>query len=348
MSDLIPVRQDESIDVLALQRWSESVASIPAGTPAVSQFANGRANLTYLLTYPDGAELVLRRPPLGPVAEGSHDMRREFRVLARLWRSFPLAPKAVAICDEPRVIGDQFFIMERLPGVVVRNEVPERFGSGADQVVNRALSTVVVDTLSTLHAVDPAQCDLDDLGHPDGFLRRQVEGWTSRWERARHEPNPLADELANWLRRGIPGTRSATLIHNDWRLDNMAVDPDDPGTCVAVYDWDMATRGDPLADLGTLMATWYDPGEAPAALNPMPTSAPGWMGRAEALERYAGRSGRDLSGINWYIVFGTWKLGVVLQQIYIRWLRGQTKDPRFEALGAGAKRLFELAADRRA
>jgi aminoglycoside phosphotransferase (APT) family kinase protein len=127
----------------------------------------------------------------------------------------------------------------------------------------------------------------------------------------------------------------------------MAVDPDDPGVCVAVYDWDMATRGDPLADVGTLMATWYDAGEAPSTLNPMPTSAPGWMNRSEALARYQTASGRDLSDINWYIVFGTWKLGVVLQQIYIRWLRGQTKDARFEALGAGAERLFELAADRR-
>lgn len=253
---MIPMRPDESIDVDALAKWSESEPTIPGGRPVVQQFSNGRANLTYLLSYPEGHELVLRRPPLGPVAEGSHDMSREYRVLSRLWKAFPLAPRALALCADTTVIGDQFFIMERLPGVVVKDDVPVEFGSGHDVAANLALSTVVIDTLSQLHAVDPSECDLDDLGHPDGFLERQVSGWGTRWEGARHEPNTAADEVARWLRESIPKSTTATLIHNDWRLDNMAVDPNDPGVCVAVYDWDMATRGDPLADVGTLMATW--------------------------------------------------------------------------------------------
>jgi aminoglycoside phosphotransferase (APT) family kinase protein len=237
--------------------------------------------------------------------------------------------------------------MERLPGIVVRDFVPDVFGGGTDSEANRKLSEVVIDTLALLHSVDPASCDLGDLGHPDGFLVRQVEGWARRWDAARDGPNQSADDVARWLASRIPESPVPTLIHNDWRLDNMAVSPDDPGTCAAVYDWDMATRGDPFADLGTLMATWYDEGEAPSSLNPMPTGAPGWMGRASALQRYADRSGRDLSEIDWYVVFGTWKLGVILQQIYIRWLRGQTSDDRFEVLGAGAARLFDLAASRR-
>ncbi len=347
VTDVIPIREDEAFDLAAFGEWADTQTSLPRQQPEVSQFSNGRANLTYLLTYPDDQELVLRRPPLGPVAEGSHDMSREYRVLSRLWRAFPLAPRALALCEDPAIIGSPFFIMERLPGVVVRETVPDIFGGGSDTDSNRKLSEVVVDTLAELHAVDPADCDLADLGHPDGFLERQVDGWSKRWEAARDQPNDAADEVARWLRDRIPESPVSTLIHNDWRLDNMAVSPEDPGKCAAVYDWDMATRGDPFADLGTLMATWYDPAEAPSSLNPMPTSASGWMSRENAIERYAERSSRDLSRVEWYVVFGTWKLGVILQQIYIRWLRGQTSDDRFEVLGEGASRLFELSAARR-
>lgn len=344
---MIPVREDEAFDVASFSTWASGQDNLPSGTPDIRQFSTGRANLTYLLSYPDGEELVLRRPPLGPVAEGSHDMSREYRVLSRLWKAFPLAPRALALCDDHDVIGSPFFIMERLPGVVVRETVPEIFGGGSDVDANRKLSEVVIDTLARFHAVDPNSCDLGELGHPEGFLERQVEGWSKRWEAARDQPNDAADEVGKWLRSRIPESPAPTLIHNDWRLDNMAVAPDDPGRCAAVYDWDMATRGDPFADLGTLMATWYDPGEAPSSLNPMPTSVPGWISRVEAIQRYASRSGQDLSNIEWYVVFGTWKLGVILQQIYIRWLRGQTSDQRFEVLGGGAVRLFELAATRR-
>lgn len=347
MSDLIPVRDDEGFDVEQYQTWARTQGEIPGGLPTVAQFSNGKANLTYLLTYGDGTELVLRRPPLGPVAASSHDMSREYRVLSRLWKSYPLAPRAIAYCGDESVIGTTFFVMERRSGIVVKNEVPELFGGGRDVAANRALSTVVVDTLADLHAVDPTECDLHDLGHPDGFVQRQVTGWAERWERSKDEPNAVADEVGEWLGKNLPASGSPTLIHNDWRLDNMAVSPDDPGRAVAVYDWDMATRGDPLADLGTLLATWYEPGEAPSTLNPMPTDADGWLRRPEAISRYANQTGRDLDQIEWYVVFGTWKLAVVLQQIYIRWVRGQTQDDRFQTLGGGAVRLFELAAERR-
>ena len=178
-------------------------------------------------------------------------------------------------------------------------------------------------------------------------MDRQLGGWIARWNKARHEPNPLVEELADWLQKTQPPSPPATLLHNDWRLDNMAVDPDDPGVCVAVYDWDMCTRGDPFADVGTLMGCWFDPDEDSIFLDPMPTRTPGFMTRGEAISRYGEKSGRDVSGMHWYVVFGTFKMGVILQQIYIRWLRGQTQDERFATMGHDAARLFELAAARR-
>lgn len=345
--DLIEVRPDERFDVTAVTRWMREREGLPQGEPTIRQFAGGKANLTYLLTFSDGSELVIRRPPLGPVAESSHDMRREYTVLSRLWRRFPLAPRAYALCEDESVIGAPFFLMERKSGVVVRGRVPEQFGSGDDPDANRKLSEVVVDTLASLHAVDPADCGLNQLGHPDGFLRRQVQGWTTRWEKARDEDDPVADEVAAWLAAELPDSAATTLLHNDWRLDNMAVSPHDPGKATAVYDWDMATRGDPLADLGTLMGSWFDPGEAAEGLGMMPTVSPGWLSRAAAVERYAARSGVKVGDVDWYLVFGAWKLGVILQQIYIRWLRGQTHDQRFASLGEGARALFRLASARR-
>jgi aminoglycoside phosphotransferase (APT) family kinase protein len=347
MSDVIEVRADERFDVEAVVEWMASQPDLPKGEPVVRQFGGGKANLTYLLQFPDGDEMVLRRPPLGPLAASSHDMAREFSVLSRLWRVFDKAPRAHALCEDSSVIGSPFFLMERREGVVVRGSVPEAFGRGADPDANRKLSEVVIDTLVEFHAVDPSECGLDDLGHPDGFLQRQVEGWSNRWERAKHEENRLADELAAWLAGNLPESPSPSLLHNDWRLDNMAVSESDPGVCTAVYDWDMATRGDPFADLGTLMASWFDPYEAPEELQMMPTTAPGWMSREEAVSRYGRKSGRDLQAVDWYLVFGSWKLAVILQQIYIRWLRGQTQDERFRSLDEGARLLFSLADARR-
>lgn len=348
MSDLIDVRADERFDVDRLADWLASASDLPHGTPLVAQFGGGKANLTYLLTFPDGAELVMRRPPLGPVAPGAHDMAREYRVLSRLWQAFDKAPRAVAFCDDESVIGSEFFLMERRDGVVVRGTVPGRYGSGDDPASNRKLSEVVVDTLAQFHSVDPRSCGLESLGHPEGFLERQVQGWARRWDAAKHEDNPLAEELASWLMAELPPDRRPTLLHNDWRLDNMAVSPDDPGECVAVYDWDMATRGDPLADLGTLMGSWFDPGEAPGELSMMPTQSVGWLSRDEAVARYLLASGAEPNRVDWYLVFGAWKLAIVLQQIYIRWKRGQTRDPRFEHLDEGARHLFRLAGARRA
>jgi aminoglycoside phosphotransferase (APT) family kinase protein len=349
-SDVIEVRPDERFDEVRVAAWLRDRLDVGARPLTVRQFGGGHANLTYLLRFGEGAdvrEFVLRRPPLGPVAPGSHDMSREHRVLSVLWKAFPLAPRSFAFCADPALIGAPFFVMERRHGVVVRGVIPPEFGGGRDEAANRKLASVVVDVLADFHAVDPARAELGDLGRPEGFLERQVKGWTGRWERAKVEEFPLADELQKWLLDNLPVSPPATLLHNDWRLDNMAVAADDPGRCVAVYDWDMCTRGDPLCDLGTVLAVWYDPDEVPGSLNPMPTLAPGFLRREQAAKRYGERSGRDLSLLPYYLVFGTFKMAVVLQQIYFRFHQGQTQDARFAGMREGAKALFQLAATRR-
>jgi aminoglycoside phosphotransferase (APT) family kinase protein len=349
-ADVIDVRPDERFDEVRVAAYLRGKLPGSERPLAVRQFGGGHANLTYQLRFGDGddaVEYVLRRPPLGPVAPGSHDMSREHRVLSVLWKAFPLAPRSFLFCDDAAILGAPFFVMERRHGIVVRGAIPPEFGGGNDPDANRKLAQVVVDVLAGFHAVEPAKADLGDLGRPDGFLARQVKGWTERFERARVDEFALADELQRWLLDNLPASPAPTLLHNDWRLDNMAVAADDPGRCVAVYDWDMCTRGDPLCDLGTVLAVWYDPDEIPASLNPMPTLSPGFLRRAEAAQRYGEQSGRDLAQLPYYLVFGTFKMAVVLQQIFFRFHQGQTRDQRFAGMGEGAKALFRLAAARR-
>jgi aminoglycoside phosphotransferase (APT) family kinase protein len=329
--DVVPVRPGEELDAAAIGAYLAGKVPGATGVPSVWQFPGGHANLTYLIEYP-GARYVLRRPPHGDLPAGAHDMGREFRALSTLYRAYPLAPRAYVYCEDRSVIGVPFFVMERRHGVVVRREVPPQFGGGKDPAQNRKLSEVVIDALVEFHAVDPVAAGLDTLGKPDGYLRRQVEGWTERWERARTRDVEKAPAVIRWLADRMPHTPEVTLVHNDWRLDNMAVASDDPGRCVAVYDWDMCTRGDPLTDVGTLLSTWFEEGENYAFLASMPTLVPGFMNRREAVARYAARSGRDVSAMPYYYVFGLFKMAGVVQQLYYRWHKGQTKDARM-ALG---------------
>jgi aminoglycoside phosphotransferase (APT) family kinase protein len=348
--ELIDVRPDERFDA---SRVAEYLAGKLEGSDrplSVRQFGGGHANLTYLLRYGDGddcVEYVLRRPPLGPVAATSHDMNREYRVLSKLWRAFPLAPRAFLYCDDESVIGADFLVMERRHGIVVRAVIPPEFGGGDDPVANRKLSEVVVDTLVEFHHVDPKAVGLEALGKPAGFLGRQVTGWAERFERSKSSEVPVANEVNRWLLDNMPESPPATLVHNDWKLDNMAVAEDDPGRCVAVYDWDMCTLGDPLCDVGTLLGLWSDRGESLAGNNPMPTQSEGFMSRDEAAKRYCEGTGLPGSAIPYYIVFGTFKMAVVLQQIYYRYHVGQTRDERFAGMGKVAESLFALAAERR-
>ena len=348
--ELIEVRVEESFDCAKLASYLRGKLEGSDGSLAVRQFGGGHANLTYCLRYREGdetLEYVLRRPPLGPVAARSHDMNREYRALSKLWRAFPLAPRAFLYCEDPSIIGADFFVMERRRGLVIRNAIPDAFGGGDDPVVNRKLSELVVDVLADFHAVDVKGAGLAELGRPRGFLERQVTGWAGRFERAKTCEIAIADEVRRWLLENLPESPVPTLLHNDWRLDNMAVAYEDPGRCVAVYDWDMCTVGDPLCDVGTLFAVWANRGESPAGTAPMPTQKLGFMSREEATKRYGERSGRDMSNIGYYNVFGTFKMAVVLQQIYSRFRAGQTTDDRFSGMAVAAESLFRLAGERR-
>jgi aminoglycoside phosphotransferase (APT) family kinase protein len=341
--DVIAVRPGEDLDAERVGTYLAGRIPGASGTPEIWQFPGGHANLTYLIHFPT-ADYVLRRPPHGDLAPGAHDMSREYRVLSRLYRVYPPAPRAYVFCEDPSVAGAPFFVMERRHGVVVRREVPARFGGGDDPVANRKLSQVMLDALVALHAVDPKAADLETLGRPDGYLQRQVKGWTDRWLRAKTRDVAAADVVVRWLADSLPASPPATLVHNDWRLDNMAVAADDPGRCVAVYDWDMCTLGDPFTDLGTLLSAWFEEGEEYAFLASMPSRVPGFMTRAEAIAYYGERSGRDVRGMRYYYVFGLFKMAVIVQQLYFRWHKGQTKDDRMALGDQVAEGLIGIAA----
>jgi aminoglycoside phosphotransferase (APT) family kinase protein len=343
-SDVIAVREGEEFDPGPLAEYLKGRLE-GAGRPIrVLQFPGGHANLTYLLKLGE-YEYVLRRPPIGPVAKTSHDMGREYRVLSVLYKLFPYAPRAFLYCEDEAVIGAPFFVMERKRGTVVRNEVPEEFSGGKDPKVNRVLSEALVDTLVQLHGVDYASIGLEGLGKPEGFMKRQIGGWAGRYDRAMTKEIACVKDLREWLADKLPPPQDYVLLHNDWRLDNMMFDRDDPGKVVAVFDWDMCTLGDPLADLGCLLSLWFEEGEGLGKMSAMPSDVPGFMTRKEAIERYGDKSGRDVSKMDFYYVFGLFKIAVVVQQIYYRYAKGQTKDERFEKFELGAEILMSLAWD---
>jgi aminoglycoside phosphotransferase (APT) family kinase protein len=328
-SDFAPVREGEQIDREALAAYLlRRLEGVEAGL-TVRQFPGGHSNLTYLLEA-GGREYVLRRPPLGPVAPKAHDMAREYNVLAALHPFFPQAPRVFLFCDDPGVIGAVFFVMERRRGLVLRREIPAEYAG--DPGFGGRVSEAFVDCLAALHAVDVNRVA---LGKPAGFL-----------ERAQTETLPQMDQLIRWLRDRLPESPAPTLVHNDYKLDNMMLDANDPGRVEAVLDWEMATVGDPLVDLGCVMCYWPEAGDPPVrreALSSI-TTLPGWFTRAQLVERYTRITGRDVSGLGYYEVFGIFKIAVVLQQIYFRYHRGQTHDQRFRNFDQRVRGLVEIAA----
>ncbi|PEN14000.1 phosphotransferase family protein [Longibacter salinarum] len=328
---IIDVREDESFDIHAVAEFLNDRLEITSGIPTVRQFGGGKANLTYLLDYGEN-ELVLRRPPLGPVAENAHDMHREYSVLSKLHQAYDLAPEALVYCGDPSLIGSEFFVMERRQGVVVRDTMPDAYRNLDD--APQRMSHALIDALADLHAVDYESIGLEDLGRPDGFIDRQIEGWYERWNAAKDENVGSMNEVYDWLCENRPDSNRASLVHNDYKLDNLMLTPNDPGTPVAVFDWDMCTLGDPLSDLGALLTYWIQPTD-PAPFQKFATMPVDerFPSRSELVRRYASRSGRDVSNIRFYHALGLFRLTVIVAQIYIRYKRGQTKDERFAALG---------------
>lgn len=338
---LVAAPAEERLDLARLLPYL--AAHLPvAGEPEVFRFAGGHANLTYLLRY-GSADYILRRPPLGPLPPGAHDMAREHRVLSRLYRAFPLAPRSLLLCEDVSVIGAIFMVAERREGLNILLDLPVAWQGRP--ALNRRIGEMLIDVLADLHAVDVAAVGLGDLGRPEGFVRRQFDGWAKRWMAALDRPYPQTAALLAWLEAHLPAPQRATLLHNDYKLDNLLVARDDPARAVALLDWDMCTTGDPLLDLGYLLNYWGEAGDPPdwIAAASMPTWREGFPTRAEAVARYAARTGLACGGIAWYQVFTAFKLAVIIQQIYIRYLRGQTSDARFATFGERVAALIDKA-----
>ena len=330
--DTARIRDEERFDEAAVAAFLRAEVPDLVGDAQIvfDQFPGGRANLTYRAVAGD-VELVLRRAPLGKVARGAHDMAREHRVLSRLWRRYPLAPRAYAFCADAEVMGKPFFVMERRRGHVIRDEWPPGWADG-DTAVRERAAAALVDALADLHRIDPGSVGLERLGRPEGFVARQVEGWAGRWEAAKTQEIPAMDAAIDVLRRGIPEAQAIAVLHNDFKLDNVAMGDD--GTVTAVYDWDMATLGDPLVDLGTFLAYWSDPdgptyavfGEGALTLTP-------YLGRDAVIDRYRRITGYDMTHIRYYEGLALYRIAVIIEQIYARYAAGQTSDERFASLG---------------
>lgn len=349
MSETIKVREDEDFDRERVEEYvRERIEGLPEGELEVWQFPSGASNLTYLLRIGDW-EGVLRRPPLGPVPPKAHDMGRESKVLARIHDHFPLAPKPYFFTDDEEVIGAPFYVMERRNGIVIDDSFPEEI-EPTPQLCRR-LSETVVETLARLHAVDWREAGLEEVGKPEGFLERQVEGWIRRFEKAMTEDVQGIEEvgpLTQWLSENIPESPPPTIVHNDFKLNNFILDPDDPTRVVALLDWEMTTIGDPLVDLGASLSYWIEPEDPEDLKEVLPTvvgSRPGFLTRDEFVDLYAEKSGRDVSEVRFYLVFGYFRLAVIIQQIYARWYRGQTKDERFASFGGRVRGLVQHAHD---
>lgn len=341
-----PVREEDAFDVVAVHAWLASQVVGLTGEPAVRQFGGGASNLTYLLVYPD-RELVLRRPPRGTRAASAHDMRREVVVQQRLAPFLPFVPRVVAFCEETALIGSEFYVMEPVEGLILGAELPG--GITLDPVAARSLGHTVIDTLADLHSVDVGRAGLADLGKGRGYVRRQIEGWSQRYRAALTDDVPDGENVMGWLAAHQPEDVASRLIHGDWKLDNLVVDLSGAPRIVGVLDWEMATVGDPLMDLGASMTYWITADdEFPyAALRRQPTNLPGMPTREEMVERYLSRTGLRL-GTSWtfYEVFGLFRLAVIAQQIWKRFRSGQTTNPAFAQFGMAVQVLLERAAGR--
>jgi aminoglycoside phosphotransferase (APT) family kinase protein len=325
-----PPRAGEELDAARLTGYLSG--KLPHGVEnlVVEQFPAGHSNLTYLLKTGDH-EYVLRRPPFGTKVKSAHDMGREYRVLSQLHPVYPPAPRPLLYCEDLGVIGAPFYLMERMRGLVIRKTLPEYIGTSPE--LCRRLSFAFIDNLAALHAIDLKAAGRDGFGKPEGYVRRQIEGWSTRWAGSKTEEVPEMDQLAAWLGERMPSESGAAVIHNDYKFDNVLVDPDDVTRITGVLDWEMATVGDPLMDLGTALSYWIDADDRAEfqALRFSPTCLAGFPSRAEILDRYRQVSGRDVPHANYYYVYGLFKLAVILQQIYYRYVHGLTSDVRFAA-----------------
>jgi aminoglycoside phosphotransferase (APT) family kinase protein len=343
-SDTIPVRSGEELDTAKLEQFlRDHIEGLPEGTLEIRQFGAGHSNLTYALSI-ENWEAVLRRPPHGPVAPKAHDMEREFHILSVLHPVFQAAPKPLVFSQDPAIVGSPFFIMERRRGVVIDTEFPKAVEPTEE--LGHRISELMVDALVELHAIDYTKTALVNMAKPEGFMERQVNGWIGRYERSKTEDIPEAAELSEWMLDHIPDSPEPAIIHYDFKLNN-AMFSKDFSRLTGLFDWEMTTVGDPLADLGAAMSYWIqadDPDLLKTGFGKVPvTVGKGFYSREEFIARYAKKSGRDVSAIDFYLTFAYFKLAVICQQIYYRYEKGQTADVRFAHFGQFAKSLIQHA-----
>lgn len=347
-----PVRGEDAFDVSGVADWLRANATDPAGldgTPEVQQFSGGASNLTYLLRY-DDRDLIMRRAPKGTKAKGAHDMHREYFIQSRLGPVLPYVTPMVAFCDDESVLGGDFYVMERLVGVIPRSNWPKHIPLSAEQA--RQLCLNMVDVLAELHSVDVDAAGLTELGKGEGYVRRQVEGWSHRFRKACTDDVPDYEAVMAWLEANQPDDVLNCLIHNDYKLDNLVLSEDDPTKIIGILDWEMATLGDPLMDLAGSLAYWIEAGddEEFQLMRRVPTHLPGMLTRDEFVAAYCERMGFELTPERWrfYEVFGLFRLAVIAQQIYYRYFHGQTSNEMYALLGAAVgiieKRLARLIA----
>ena len=336
------IRLGEELNLPALQEYLQNHLGNCTSPLDVTQFPGGSSNLTYLIRFGD-FEVVLRRPPFGNQVKSAHDMGREYKVLDRLSQVYAPAPRPLAYCEDEEVLGAPFYLMEYRRGVILRHQVSE--GLNLDAATMKGLSESFLDNLVSLHSIDYEAAGLGDLGRPDGYVRRQVEGWAKRYSSARTDDSPELEPIVRWLDERIPAESGAALIHNDYKYDNLLLNPQNLTQIIGVLDWEMCTIGDPLMDLGTVLSYWVEAGDSQARLLKAtgPTALPGNLTRRQIATRYAEKTGRDVSNMHFYYCFGLFKLAVIVQQIYARYVRGHTRDERFSRLNEWVAVLHETA-----
>jgi aminoglycoside phosphotransferase (APT) family kinase protein len=323
------VRSGEELNVPAVDAWLKQRMPQLTGAPEVTQYSGGASNWTYRLAYPN-ADLVLRRPPSGTKAKSAHDMGREFRIQQALKPFYPYVPAMIGLCEEPEVIGAPFYVMERIAGLIPRSRMPE--SARLNESETRTLCLNVIDKLIELHRVDPIAAGLSSIGKGPGYAKRQIDGWSDRYEKARTWNVPSFRRVREWLKANTPADVGACVIHGDFRFDNVVLAPEEPTRVIGVLDWEMATIGDPLMDLGNSLAYWVQADDDFIArkFRRQPTHLPGMLTRREVVEHYLSRTGRKADNWAFYETYGLFRLAVIIQQIYYRYHHRQTRNPTFK------------------
>ncbi|HKW56207.1 MAG TPA: phosphotransferase family protein [Candidatus Acidoferrum sp.] len=338
------IRAGEELDLARLEPFLRSRFPQAGNDFSVRQFPSGHSNLTYSVHLGE-ERMVLRRPPFGSKVKSAHDMGREFRVLAKLHDAYAPAPKVLLYCDDLSVLGAPFYLMEPVHGIILRRELPE--GLEFEPQTARRVCESFIENLALMHSLDFAAIGLADLGRPQGYVERQVRGWMERYYGSKTHEIAEVEHLAQWMHRNLPASGDASLIHNDYKFDNVVLHPADLTRIVGVLDWEMCTIGDPLSDLGSTLAYWVEPSDSPElqSLRWGPTNYPGGMTRKDLARRYAEMTGRDVSRLAFYLVFARFKLAVIVQQIYYRYHLGLTQDARFASMKQAVEILMRAAWD---